>query len=193
VQQRIEVAADIEIAVRERVQVEVRGEDRSRHSCHGTHVNRGNRREHHPGKPDEGEHRREPRQQPLHAAPIERRQVDPVAPLELSNQCPGDDETRNREEDVDARESAGQADVGVKRDDHQDGDRAQALDVEAPALHRSSVAWTAADLDPFSVEPSTSKGSAEPLRRDRVSAGAREPFARRHPQVSLRALNRSSR
>jgi ABC-type Zn2+ transport system substrate-binding protein/surface adhesin len=70
--------------------------------------------------------------EPPEPAQVELAQPEPAGPLALGDQHQRDHEARDHEEHVDPDEPAGHRHPRVERDHHQDGDRAQALDVEPP-------------------------------------------------------------
>src|SRR5581483_6458271 len=79
------------------------------------------------------------RRQPLETANVEATEVDAARRLELAAQHARDDESRDDEEDVDTRKASRERKARVVQDDGEDGDRAQALDVEAPPTHLSTI------------------------------------------------------
>ncbi len=81
------------------------------------------------------EHDEGRRKQTPGSACVERQQADPPGSLVLAQEEPGDEEAADDEEDVDADEAAGHpGQAGVKQDDDEDGQPAQALDVGAKSV-----------------------------------------------------------
>ena len=96
------------------------------------------RRQHRPRRhQDAHQHDQRRRQDAPDAPGVEGPQVDASVALALAHEEPGDQEPRQDEEDVDPDEAAAhRRQAGVEREDQEDGDATQALEVRAGSRHR---------------------------------------------------------